>query len=140
MKKWIVPFASLVLVIGLVYQTGPFRLLSRGEPEQATVKPIPAVFGKMDEDEKKEEEDTHWIQILKWLQQEMNGWLKSLNERIESEDVTRLEVRFLEILRSFLEWVKGKVDAKIESSKGAKEGTTSFLETPWRPFPLYVKG
>ena len=42
--------------------------------------------------------------------------LKLLNERIENGDVTRVEVRFLEIWRSFLQWTKKKVDAKVKSS------------------------
>jgi hypothetical protein len=47
----------------------------------------------------------------------VDGWLKDLNQRIESEDVTRFEVRFLEILRSVLEWVGEKIDAQIESGE-----------------------
>ncbi|HSB05356.1 MAG TPA: hypothetical protein VLK23_09185 [Thermodesulfobacteriota bacterium] len=69
-------------------------------------------------EEKKEEADPHWIQLLIQFQEKLDTWLKSLNERIESEDVSKIEVRFLEILRNILEWVKEKVDAKIESSRG----------------------
>jgi hypothetical protein len=66
-------------------------------------------------EEKKEETDPHMLQILKEIQKKLDEWLKSLNERIESEDITRFEVRFLEILRNILEWIKEKIDAKIES-------------------------
>jgi len=69
---------------------------------------------------KKGETDPHLIQVLKELQKMLDEWLKKLNERIESEDVTRFEVRFLEILRNVLEWIKEKIDAKIESAEKEK--------------------
>lgn len=65
----------------------------------------------------KEEMDSHYTQLMKQLKTKVDGWLKDLNQRIESEDVTRFEVRFLEILRSFLEWVGEKIDAQIESGE-----------------------
>jgi hypothetical protein len=65
----------------------------------------------------KEEQDSHYIQLMKQLKTKVDGWLKDLNQRIEREDVTRFEVRFLEILRSFLEWVKEKIDSQIESGE-----------------------
>lgn len=64
-----------------------------------------------------ETQDSHYIQLMKQLRVKVDGWLKDLNQRIESEDVTRFEVRFLEILRSFLEWVREKIDAQIESGE-----------------------
>ncbi len=69
---------------------------------------------------KKEDTDPHLLQVLKEIQRKLDEWLKSINERIESEDVTRFEVRFLEILRGVLEWAKEKVDAKVESSEREK--------------------
>jgi hypothetical protein len=62
-----------------------------------------------------EGQESHYVQLMKQLRMKVDGWLKELNQRIESEDVTRFEVRFLEILRSFLEWVGEKIDAQIES-------------------------
>jgi uncharacterized protein (DUF927 family) len=73
-----------------------------------------------EKEERREETDPHLILVLKELSKKLDEWLKKLNDRIESEDVTRLEVRFLEILRNILEWVKEKVDAKIESSEKEK--------------------
>ena len=73
----------------------------------------------------------------------MDGWLKDLNERIEREDVTRFEVRFLEILRNILEWVKEKIDAKIESSeekKPEKEERGLVRETHQIIFPFLKIG
>ena len=61
---------------------------------------------------KKGETDPHMLEILKEIQKKLDEWLKSLNERIESEDVTRFEVRFLEILRNMLEWIKEKIPRK----------------------------
>ena len=72
--------------------------------------------------EKKSETGSYYIQLLKQIKEKVDGWLKSLNERIEKEDVTRFEVRFLEILRNILEWVKEKVDSKLESSEEKKPG------------------
>ncbi len=66
--------------------------------------------------EKRGEKDTHMVQILRELKQMVDEWLKSINEEIESEDVTRFKVRFLEILRSILEWVKEKLESWLESS------------------------
>ena len=63
------------------------------------------------------EQDSHYTQLMRQLRTKVDGWLKDLNQRIESEDVTRFEVRFLEILRSLLEWVGEKVDAQIESEE-----------------------
>ena len=92
------------------------------------------------EGEEKKEEDPQYIALLKQIKERVDGWLKSLNERIEREDVTRLEVRFLEILRNILEWVKEKVDSKLESSKGRqpKKRRDVFKETNLR-YPLPSK-
>ncbi len=119
MKKWIVPILSGFLVVVLIYLSGPFSVFKAMAPEGGQRKDPGLAFAQNTEkDDRKEEVDPHWIQILKQLQEKLDAWLKSINERIESEDVSRIEVRFLEILRNVLEWVKEKVDAKIESSKG----------------------
>jgi hypothetical protein len=55
--------------------------------------------------------------MMKQFRMKVDEWLKDLNKRIESEDVTRFEVRFLEILRSILEWMGEKIDAQIESGE-----------------------
>jgi len=67
--------------------------------------------------EKKGEKDTYLIDLLKQLKQIVDSWLKSINDEIESEDVTRFKVRFLEILRSVLEWIKEKIDSWLEASE-----------------------
>ena len=58
------------------------------------------------------------MKLLKKVEEQLDEWLKSINEQIEKEDVSRLKVRFLEVLRNVLEWVREKVDKRIESQKG----------------------
>ena len=67
---------------------------------------------------KRGEPDPYLLSLMKQVRDKVDGWLKSVNEQIEREDITRSKVRFLEILRSFLEWAKEKLDAKIESEEG----------------------
>ncbi len=114
MRKWFGLFTSLLLVAGMVS-----ALLSSAAPKKETNRATGFKEYRLlpiQEEEKKEQTDPHMVLVLKELQRKLDEWLKSLNERIESEDVTRFEVRFLEILRNILEWAKEKVDAKIESS------------------------
>ena len=65
----------------------------------------------------KDETEPQWTRFFKEIQEVLDGWLKSINERIERQDVSKIEVRFLEVLRNILEWVKEKVDAKVDSLK-----------------------
>jgi hypothetical protein len=121
MERWIGPVLGLLLIVGMVSIYGSlniFRLIGpkvRGEDRVILVQD----FNKEGE---KGESDSHYMQLLKLLKEKVDGWLKSLNERIEREDVTRFEVRFLEILRNILEWVKEKIDAKLESWEEKKPG------------------
>jgi hypothetical protein len=130
MKKWIGLFVSLFLIIGMVS-----AFLSPTIAKKETTKGTKLEGYRIllvQEEEKKEQADPHMIQVLKEIQRKLDEWLKSLNERIESEDVTRFEVRFIEILRNILEWIKEKVDAKIESSeqeKPIKKERGMFRET-----------
>jgi len=119
-KKWggLLISLFLILVIGIGWVSDSFSILKKTTPQVAKsggyrVVPI------QDEGEKGET-DPYMLQILKEIQKKLDEWLKSLNETIESEDVSRFKVRFLEILRNILEWVKEKVDAKIESSEKEK--------------------
>lgn len=115
MKKWIGPLLSLFLVIGMVSAFLSSSPVKKETTQGARLGGYRILL--VQEEGKKEQTDPHMIQVLKEIQKKLDEWLKSLNERIESEDVTRFEVRFLEILRNILEWVKEKVDAKIESSE-----------------------
>jgi hypothetical protein len=120
MKKWVGPLVSLslVLALGIGLVCDSFSILKKRLPKETRVEPYQLV--PVQDDKEKGEADPHMLQVLKEIQRKLDGWLKSLNERIESEDVSRFEVRFLEILRNILEWVKGKVDAKIQSSEKGK--------------------
>jgi len=67
----------------------------------------------------------------------VDDWLKSINEEIEKEDVTRFKVRFLEILRSILEWVKAEIDSWLETSeKDMRQKEGSLREVRHRVDPF----
>jgi len=115
MKKWFGFLISLLLIIGMVSVSLAPSILKKTKPEGGKSEGYRIIL--IQNEEKKGETDPHMLQILKEIQKKLDEWLKSLNERIESEDVTRFEVRFLEILRNILEWIKEKIDAKVESSE-----------------------
>ena len=115
MKKWIIPCLSLFLIGALLFVSSPYYSSKKTVILDDGAKMIPAIFGRMEEKEEKKQDDSSRA-LLVIIQQQLNDWLRSINERIESEDVTKIEVRFLEILRSILEWIKEKIDAEIESS------------------------
>jgi len=120
MKKWIGPLISLLLMlilgIGLVF--GSFSNLKQTLHGKTKADGYPVIL--VQDEREKGEADPHMLQVLKEIQKKLDEWLKKLNDRIESEDVTRFGVRFLEIIRNILEWVKEKVDAKIESYEKEK--------------------
>jgi len=122
MKKWIGPILSLflVLILGIGLISGSFSVLKKEIPNETKTEGYRIILTQDEKGEKRGETDPHLILVLKELQKKLDEWLKKLNERIESEDITRLEVRFLEILRNILEWVKEKIDAKIESAEKEK--------------------
>jgi hypothetical protein len=137
MKKRIALLVSLLLIVGML-----FVFLSSTTAKKETTTGKKLVEYRMllvQEEEKKEQTDPHMILILKEIQKKLDEWLKKLNDRIESEDITRFEVRFLEILRNILEWIKEKVDAKIESSekeKPIKKEKGMFRETRREVLPF----
>jgi len=139
MRKWIGRLSSLLLILILVLVFRSFHTAKQSMPgkERKDGPMYTLVQGR-----EKEEIDPHYLQVLKKLQEQLDEWLKALNERIESQDVTRFEVRFLEILRNILEWVKEKVDAKIESYEKMpkKERKDIFRETFEKYTPFSVKG
>jgi hypothetical protein len=144
MKKWVGSFISLFLIhilgIGLVY--GSFSILKKTTPK-ATKSDEYRVVPVQDEEEKGGA-DPHMLQLLKEIRKKLDEWLKSVNEKIESEDISRFKVRFLEIWRNILEWVKEKVDAKIESYEKEKTkkqpGNGLFQETHREILPFSKLG
>jgi len=144
MKKWIGPLLSLflILILGISLVSGSFPFFKKTMPPETKSEGYRMV--PVQDEEKRGETDPHLIQVLKELQKMLDEWLKKLNERIESEDITRLEVRFLEILRNILEWIKEKVDAKIESAEKEKptrkEKRGIFREIHQRDLPFSKMG
>ena len=115
MRKWIGLFLSLFLmgVWGMdLAVSGTSNPVADAE---GTAKPM-IVFAQGLE--KNAKGDTYSVTLLRQIREKVETWLKSLNEKIENEEITRFEVRFYEILRNILEWVKEKIDAKIGSSEG----------------------
>lgn len=113
MKELFILIIVIFLGIGLIYNFIFSSKINLGE-ERFRFHFI------QEREEQKEEADPYTISLLKQIRGKVEGWLKAINERIEKEDVTRLEVRFLEILRSLLEWLKDKIDSKLESMKEKK--------------------
>ena len=132
MRKWTGFFLSVLLILVVISISDSFLNFKLSVPKEAKGGEVRITLIQAAEKEgKKGETDPHFILILKQVKEKLDAWLKSLNNRIESEDVTRLEVRFLEILRSILEWMKEKIDSKIASSeetKGEKKEKGLFRE------------
>ena len=142
MKKWVGPLLSIlfialflsILFVSDIFKTTTNKIGGTGEHRIVLTQ----------DTEKEPKGDTYSIALLKQTREKVDGWLKSLNERIDREDITRFEVRFYEILRDILEWVKEKIDARIESSeekrpeKKEKEGF--FRETRQGVFPFFEMG
>ena len=133
MKKWIGPLISLLLIfiLGTGFIFGSFSNLIQTSPGKTKTDGVSFIL--IEDEKDKGDADPHMLQIWKEIQKKLDEWLKKLNDRIESEDVTRFGVRFLEIIRNILEWVKEKVDAKIESYEKEqpirKEQRAIFRET-----------
>ncbi len=113
-NKYYLPLFVIIL-LGIILS--PLHLSGRLGQEKPERIENGVVWAQNRGGEGKGEQDSHYVQMMKQLRTKVDGWLKDLNQRIESEDVTRFEVRFLEILRSVLEWVGEKIDAQIESGE-----------------------
>jgi len=115
MKKRIGLLFSLLLIFFLLGALGFLQDLRKGTEKNEEVQIVLTQY--KEGEEKGGGKDTFTIDLLRQLKQIVDGWLKSINEKIENEDVTRFKVRFLEILRSLLEWVKEKIDSWLETSE-----------------------
>jgi hypothetical protein len=137
MKKWIVPLLSLLLIAVLLLISCPFSMFKPSMTKMESEEKLGILLNR--DGRQKEQPGTPFILVLKRLRKKLDEWLKSINDRIESEEITRLEVRFLEILRSILGWARGRVDAKIRSSEKRhpqKNEKGSFRESHQRAFSL----
>jgi hypothetical protein len=141
MKKWVGPLFSILFIaflLSIPFASDIFKTITNKQGKMGEYKIVPT-----QDTEKEEKGDSYSIALLKQIKEKVDGWLKSLNERIEREDITRFEVRFYEILRDILEWVKEKIDAKIESSeerKPKKKEEGLFRETRQRVVPFLEIG
>jgi hypothetical protein len=142
MKKWVGPLLSMLFIalfLSIPFASDIFKTNTNKKGDMGEHRVV-----LTQDTEKEPKGDTYSIALLKQIREKVDGWLKSLNERIEREDITRFEVRFYEILRDILEWVKEKIDAKIESSEEKKpknkEKEGFFRETRQRVFPFFEMG
>ena len=115
MQKRIGFALSVFLAVSLISGLGFFLDSGRSMDHQEEARIVQAQY--KEGGAKREGKDTFMIDLLRQLKQTVDDWLKSINEEIEHEDVTRFKVRFLEILRSILEWVKEKIDLWLETSE-----------------------
>ena len=135
MQKRVGFVLSVFLVISLISGLGFLVDSGRSMDHQAEAR-IVQVQDKQG-GEKGGGKDTFMIDLLRQLKQTVDDWLKSINEEIEKEDVTRFKVRFLEILRSILEWVKAEIDSWLETSeKDMRQKEGSLREVRHRVDPF----
>ncbi len=141
MRKWIGLLLSLLLMGILFLRPTISDTFNPVNDKGATVKPR-AILTQ--DSEKEARGETYSITLLKQIREKVEAWLKSLNEKIEKEEVTHFEVRFYEILRSILEWVKEKIDAKIGSSEEEtpqkREKGGPLRQTRQKGFPFFNIG
>ncbi len=142
MKKWGGILLSMFIIAILLLILTASDIFRPATDERAGIEK-PRISLTQDT-EKEGKGDTYSIALLKKMREKVDEWLKSLNEKIEREDITRFEVRFYEFLRNILEWVKEKIDAKIGSSEEQRpkkrEKGGLFRETRQRIFPFFETG
>jgi hypothetical protein len=142
MRKWTGLFLSIFLIVLLLSIPFASDIFNPATNKKENMKEHRIVLTQ--DTEKEDKGDTYSIALLKQIREKVDAWLKSLNEKIEREDITRFEVRFYEILRNILEWVKEKIDAKIESLEEKKpkikEKEGFFRETRQRVFQFFEMG
>ena len=142
MRKWTGLFLSIFLIVLLLSIPFASDIFNPAPSKKENMKEHRIVLTQ--DTEKEEKGDTYSIALLKQIREKVDAWLKSLNEKIEREDITRFEVRFYEILRNILEWVKEKIDAKIESLEEKKpeikEKEGFFRKARQRVFQFFEMG
>jgi len=140
MKKPIGPlvFLSLILILGIGLVLGSFFNSKQTSPGKT--KEVGYSILLVQDEKERGDADPQMLQILKEIQKKLDEWLRKLNDRIEREDVTRFGVRFLEMIRNSLEWIKEKVDTKIESyerEKPIKKEKKGILRETYREVLKY---
>jgi len=142
MRKWAGLLLSILLIAALLLIPNAFDIFKPVTDRKENMEKPRIALTQDTENEGKG--DTYSIALLKQVREKVDAWLKSLNEKIEREDITRFEVRFYEILRNILEWVKEKIDAEIKSSEEERpkkrEKGGLFRETRQRGLPFFEIG
>jgi len=121
MRKWVGPLLSILFVILLLFNpfaSNIFKPISDQNENTGNLRVILTL--NTDKEGRGGSEDTYYITLLKQSREKVDEWLKSLNEKIDQEDVTHFEVRFYEISRNILEWIRETIDAKVKSSEEKK--------------------
>ena len=142
MKKWLGLLISVFLIVILLSVPFASDIFNPATNREEGTKGYGIVVAQQREKEPKG--DTYSTALLKQIRDMVDGWLKELNEKIEREDITRFKVRFYEILRGILEWVREKIDAKLESPEEKKQKMEDkggvFRETREGVFPFFEIG
>jgi len=121
MRKWVGPLLSILFVILLLFNpfaSNIFKPISDQNENTGNLRVILTL--NTDKEGRGGSEDTYYITLLKQSREKVDEWLKSLNEKIDQEDITHFEVRFYEISRNILEWIRETIDAKVKSSEEKK--------------------
>jgi hypothetical protein len=145
MRKWAGPILSILFIALLLLNPFASDVFKPTSDEKENMrKPWVALIQNREGDEKGRGEDGYYITLLKQTREEVDVWLKSLNEKIEREDVTRFEVRFYEILRNILEGIRETIDAKIRASEEKRqkqrEKEEVLRDTRQRVFSMVDRG
>jgi hypothetical protein len=145
MRKWVGPILSILIIALLLLIAFASDIFKPVSNKRENIRESAIILTLDAEREGKEgKEDTYYITLLRQIDERVDAWLKSLNEKIEKEDITHFEVRFYEILRNILEWVREKINAKIDSSEGQKLRQTEkeglSREVRQRVFPIFNRG
>ena len=142
MKKWVGLLISILLIVILLSVPFASDMFNPAANKREGKKGYGIAFAQ--DREKEPKGDTYSTALLKQIRDQVDAWLKELNEKIEREDITRFEVRFYEILRNILEWVREKIDAKLESPEEKRrkmeEKGGVFRETRERVSPFLEIG
>jgi len=118
MRKWVGPLLSILFVVSLLFIPFASNIFEPTlDQNENTGSPRVILTLNTDEEGKGGSEDTYYITFLKQSREKVDEWLELLNKKIEQEDVTHFEVRFYEISRNFLEWLRETIDSKVKSSE-----------------------
>jgi hypothetical protein len=121
MRKWVGPFLAILFVVSLLFLTFASTIFKPISDQNESIEnPRMILTLNTDKEGKGGNEDTYYIKLLKQTREKVDEWLDSLNKKIDQEDVTHFEVRFYEISRNFLEWIRETINAKIKSSEEKK--------------------